>query len=45
MNRLFVSWFGANRFGAAEDALRRTDQLIGPVPHLLEPLQDLLDPV
>jgi hypothetical protein len=40
MNRL-----GADGFRSAEDALGRTDQLIGPVPHLFEPLQDLLDPV
>ena len=35
------------RLGTArrEDPLRHADQLVGPVPHHLEPLDDLLDPV
>ena len=45
MNRPFGSRFFTDRFGAAEDALRRADQPIGSVAHLLEPPQDLIRPI
>lgn len=45
MNLLCRSRPLADRFGAAEDALGHADQPVGPVSHLLEPLQDLFDPV
>ena len=41
-SRLLLDRLGTSR---AEDALGHADQLVGPVPHQLEPRYDLFDPV